>query len=109
MKLLPLLFHHDLMMVMITVMISISQWTVVDAQIPIPARYDGFVYGKDGGPDWIQVEAFFDPLCPDSSASWPPLKQAIRFYAHHHYNVSLIVHTFSLPSVLSLSLSGWQD
>ncbi|PKA60403.1 hypothetical protein AXF42_Ash008463 [Apostasia shenzhenica] len=65
------------------------------AQSPIPARYDGFVFGGDSA--WkgsVMVEAFFDPMCPDSRDSWPPLKQALLFYQSR---VSLIVHPFPLP------------
>ncbi|KAG6507248.1 uncharacterized protein LOC121980916 [Zingiber officinale] len=66
------------------------------AQVPIPPRIDGFVYGADP-PVWgksVVVEAFFDPVCPDSRDSWPPLKKALRHYSHR---LSLVVHTFALP------------
>uniref|UniRef100_M1CV47 Uncharacterized protein n=1 Tax=Solanum tuberosum TaxID=4113 RepID=M1CV47_SOLTU len=58
---------------------------------------DGFLYGGDGKIDItksIVIEAFLDPVCPDSRDSWPPLKKAL-----HHYGsrVSLVVHTFPLP------------
>ncbi|XP_062225269.1 uncharacterized protein LOC133923959 [Phragmites australis] len=66
------------------------------AQIPIPARTDGFVYaGKP--PAWGQtvvVEAFFDPVCPDSRDAWPPLKKAVE---HYGSRVSVVVHLFPLP------------
>ncbi|XP_020272303.1 uncharacterized protein LOC109847487 [Asparagus officinalis] len=62
----------------------------------IPSKYDGFPYG-DGFvslTESILVDAFLDPLCPDSRDSWPPLKKVIRDYSPH---VSLIVHPFPLP------------
>ncbi|KAL0923533.1 hypothetical protein M5K25_007594 [Dendrobium thyrsiflorum] len=65
------------------------------AQTPIPAKYDGFVYG--GGSLWkglVIIEAFLDPMCPDSRDSWPPLKQTLEFY---YPRVSLAVHPFALP------------
>ncbi|WOL16796.1 hypothetical protein Cni_G25584 [Canna indica] len=68
----------------------------VEAQVPIPIQIDGFVY-RGAPPVWgksVVVEAFFDPLCPDSRASWPPLKQALRHYSRL---VSLVVHPFALP------------
>lgn len=71
--------------------------TLVGAQYPIPAKYDGFVYkvGHHRGlVDAVLVEAFYDPMCPYSRASWPALKQAVDHYGHR---VSLIVHTFPLP------------
>ncbi|KAJ8772674.1 hypothetical protein K2173_027851 [Erythroxylum novogranatense] len=60
-----------------------------------PATYDGFVYRSyRGGPHSILIEAFYDPVCPDSRDSWPPLKQAL-----HHYgsDVWLVVHLLPLP------------
>lgn len=68
----------------------------MDAQITIPSKPGGFWYSKDSGDaNSILVEAFFDPLCPDSRDAWPPLREAI-----HHYGtpeISLVVHTFPLP------------
>ncbi|KAJ1270398.1 hypothetical protein BS78_06G049400 [Paspalum vaginatum] len=66
------------------------------AQIPIPARTDGFLYG--GKPpalgETVVVEAFFDPVCPDSRDAWPALKKAVE---HYSSRVSLVVHLFPLP------------
>ncbi|XAR64220.1 hypothetical protein NMG60_11024479 [Bertholletia excelsa] len=65
------------------------------AQASIPARFDGFVYeNRPIGVDSIMIEAFMDPVCPDSRDSWPPLKQALDYYGPR---VSLIVHPFALP------------
>ncbi|CAO2833765.1 unnamed protein product [Amaranthus hypochondriacus] len=68
---------------------------VVDAQY-VPAKFDGFVYGnpKKFNPENILIEAFFDPVCPDSRDAWPPLKHVLQHYGN---NVSLIVHPFPLP------------
>eukprot|EP00268_Persea_americana_P051209 TRINITY_DN5635_c0_g1_i4.p1 TRINITY_DN5635_c0_g1~~TRINITY_DN5635_c0_g1_i4.p1 ORF type:complete len:284 (+),score=37.50 TRINITY_DN5635_c0_g1_i4:32-883(+) len=87
------LFHK-----LILFLFFISQRTVVvDGQVPIPPRYDGFVYRKSQGTESIVVEAFFDPLCPDSRDAWPPLKQALTYYASNRCSLSLIVHPFPLP------------
>ncbi|RWW21359.1 hypothetical protein GW17_00014494 [Ensete ventricosum] len=62
----------------------------------IPTRYDGFYY-SGGGENWkdaIVVDAFLDPLCPDSRDAWPPLKQVVRLYSPH---LAVIVHPFPLP------------
>ncbi|CAL5349447.1 unnamed protein product [Camellia sinensis] len=68
---------------------------IVDAQVTTPAKFDGFVYkNRPVSIDSIMIEAFFDPVCPDSRDSWPPLKQALDFYGPR---VSLIVHPFALP------------
>lgn len=70
---------------------------VADAQLPIPARFDGFVYTNSrASPDSIFIEAFFDPVCPDSRDAWPPLKQLLD---HYGSRLSLVVHPFALPSV----------
>ncbi|XP_077246675.1 uncharacterized protein LOC143886544 [Tasmannia lanceolata] len=66
----------------------------VSAQVPIPAKYDGFVYRTEDSQSSIMIEAFFDPLCPDSRDAWPPLKQALKYYSNR---LSLIVHPFALP------------
>ncbi|KAL2895323.1 L-2 4-diaminobutyric acid acetyltransferase [Bienertia sinuspersici] len=73
---------------------SKSKW-VVEAQL-IPAKFDGFVHGnpKKFNPESILIEAFFDPVCPDTRDSWPPLKKVLHFYGS---KVSLIVHPFPLP------------
>ncbi|URE19853.1 ribonuclease P MRP 25kDa, partial [Musa troglodytarum] len=62
----------------------------------IPTRYDGFYYSGEVG-DWkdvIVVDAFLDPLCPDSRDAWPPLKQVVRLYSPR---LVVIVHPFPLP------------
>ncbi|KAK9740059.1 hypothetical protein RND81_03G008000 [Saponaria officinalis] len=62
----------------------------------ISARFDGFVFGKttEFNPNNILIEAFFDPVCPDSRDAWPPLKEALL---HYGSRVSLTVHPFPLP------------
>lgn len=71
----------------------------VQAQLVPPVKQDGFFYqpGRRFDQDTILIEAFFDPVCPDSRDSWPPLKQAL-----HHYGsrVALLLHLLPLPSVL---------
>lgn len=73
-------------------MVSVSR-----AQIPIPAKPDGFVYG--GKPlawgETVVVEAFLDPVCPDSRDAWPPLKKVVEHYGGSR--VSVVVHLFPLP------------
>lgn len=65
-------------------------------QSSIPTAADGFWYGEDTaeGEEKVFIEAFFDPVCPDSRDSWPPLKKVVDEYASR---VSLVVHTFPLP------------
>ncbi|XP_031265439.1 uncharacterized protein LOC116123845 [Pistacia vera] len=67
----------------------------VQAQSLPPAKYDGFVYkSRPVHSDTIMVEAFFDPVCPDSRDAWPSLKQALE---HYSPRVSLVVHLLPLP------------
>ncbi|KAM3277221.1 hypothetical protein ACQJBY_045201 [Aegilops geniculata] len=69
---------------------------VLQAQASVPPRYDGFAYGV-GAAAWkdaVLVEAFLDPLCPDSRDAWHPLRLAVERYSPM---VSLIVHPFPLP------------
>ncbi|XP_074325389.1 uncharacterized protein LOC141663455 [Apium graveolens] len=66
-----------------------------EAQVRIPGRYDGFVYSlPETQQHFISIEAFVDPVCPDSRDSWPPLKQLVH---HHSSSILLIVHPFPLP------------
>ncbi|KAI3472794.1 hypothetical protein Pfo_031031 [Paulownia fortunei] len=61
----------------------------------IPPKQDGFWYGeKRAEEDHVLIEAFFDPVCPDSRDSWPLLKKALQQYGSR---VTLVVHTFPLP------------
>ncbi|XXG61901.1 hypothetical protein AAC387_Pa05g0391 [Persea americana] len=94
------LFHKPILF-----LFFISQRAVVvDGQVPIPPKYDGFVYRKSHGTESIVVEAFFDPLCPDSRDAWPPLKQALTYYVSNRCSLSLIAHPFPLPSIVASSL-----
>ncbi|CAH1435418.1 unnamed protein product [Lactuca virosa] len=69
---------------------------LIRSQSIYPSRYDGFVYKKRAAStDTVLIEAFYDPVCPDSRDSWAPLKQAVDHYGPTV--VSLIVHTFPLP------------
>nr|CAD1830558.1 unnamed protein product [Ananas comosus var. bracteatus] len=88
---LPLRFRPFVVVVVVVVVVAVVLGTS-HGQTSIPRRYDGFAYG--GAAAWddsVVVEAFFDPLCPDSRDSWPPLKRAIERFAPR---VSLIVHPF---------------
>ncbi|XP_023877914.1 uncharacterized protein LOC111990370 [Quercus suber] len=67
----------------------------VGAQTLPPARTDGFVYKNHRvNSDTIIIEAFYDPVCPDSRDSWPPLKKALHYFGSHTW---LVVHLLPLP------------
>lgn len=61
--------------------------------IPVPARYDGFVVGDAAAP--ISLEAHFDPLCPDCAAAWPTVKNVMAHYGPSALKFNL--HVFPLP------------
>ncbi|VAH41233.1 unnamed protein product [Triticum turgidum subsp. durum] len=69
------------------------------AQVPVPARTEGFVYGGQAwAPAWgeaVVVEAFFDPVCPDSRDAWPELRRAADHFGARR--VAVVVHLFPLP------------
>eukprot|EP00455_Lapot_gusevi_P048458 TRINITY_DN669_c0_g1_i1.p1 TRINITY_DN669_c0_g1~~TRINITY_DN669_c0_g1_i1.p1 ORF type:complete len:279 (+),score=107.33 TRINITY_DN669_c0_g1_i1:59-838(+) len=69
----------------------------VYAQVPIPPRYDGFAQGSPSSP--IQLEAFFDLLCPDCKQAWPNVKQVLSYYnaPNQPSNIRFYLHTFPLP------------
>ncbi|GFP97733.1 hypothetical protein PHJA_001917400 [Phtheirospermum japonicum] len=70
-------------------------FSTISGQSSIPTKQDGFWYGKKKAHEGrVLIEAFFDPVCPDSRDSWPPLKKALQKYGSR---VSLAVHTFPLP------------
>jgi len=65
----------------------------VNAQTPIPPRYDGFAFGGPSSAP-ILLEGFFDVLCPDCAAGWPTINKVI---AHYGNQLNFIMHTFPLP------------
>lgn len=79
----------------------------VNAQVTLPSRQDGFWYkNRIANTESILIEAFFDPLCPDSRDSWPPLKLALQ---HYGSRLSLVVHPFPLPYVCSFLNFTWKN
>ncbi|GER40854.1 thioredoxin superfamily protein [Striga asiatica] len=59
------------------------------------AGQNGLWYGdKSLKAGQILIEAFFDPVCPDSRNSWPPLKEVLKYYGDR---VKLITRLFPLP------------
>ncbi|KAH7352141.1 hypothetical protein KP509_19G031900 [Ceratopteris richardii] len=65
------------------------------AGIPIPPRYDGFIFSDTSSSSSpVLLEAFIDPLCSDSADAWPTVK---RIAQHFQDDLMLIVHPFPLP------------
>ncbi|XP_044460112.1 uncharacterized protein [Triticum aestivum] len=78
------------------------------AQVPVPARTNGFVYGGQAwAPAWgeaVVVEAFFDPLCPDSRDAWPPLRRAADHFGARR--VAVVIHLFPLPAAVVAKIAN---
>ncbi|XP_022144362.1 uncharacterized protein LOC111014065 [Momordica charantia] len=69
--------------------------TTALAQNLPPPKFDGFPYGnRTYDFDTVLIEAFYDPVCPDSRDSWPPLKKALDYYGSR---VRLVIHLLPLP------------
>ncbi|KAJ8439796.1 hypothetical protein Cgig2_029056 [Carnegiea gigantea] len=87
------------------VLLSVQLKWGVQAQM-VPPWFDGFVYGDTAefNPENILIEAFFDPVCPDTRDAWPSLKQALDFYGSR---LSLIVHPFPLPYHDNAFVTSW--
>lgn len=81
--------------------------TTALAQNLPPPKFDGFPYGnRTYDFDTVLIEAFYDPVCPDSRDSWPPLKKALDYYGSR---VRLVIHLLPLPWVnllLSIALDS---
>ncbi|RHY55636.1 hypothetical protein DYB38_003133 [Aphanomyces astaci] len=68
---------------------------VVDAQVPIPSKPLGFTYGNGSADAAVQLEVFFDLLCPDSKAAYPALQQLAGNLSSSQFR--LRIHQFPLP------------
>jgi protein-disulfide isomerase len=64
------------------------------AQVPIPNRPLGFIYGEADRAS-VVLDCFFDLLCPDSKAAWPAVKQVAKHYGPGNLQVRL--QPFPLP------------
>ncbi|WAR03467.1 hypothetical protein MAR_010025 [Mya arenaria] len=64
-------------------------------QMIIPPRPLGFVYGNGSNDAFIHLDAHFGPLCPDSKAALPNLKQVADYYGG--MKLKLTLHMFPLP------------
>lgn len=68
---------------------------VVTAQVPIPKRKLGFIYGDVKGLTPVNIDAFLGPLCPDSKLCYPTLLQLADHYGPEV--LTLRMHMFPLP------------
>ncbi|XP_073023431.1 uncharacterized protein [Primulina eburnea] len=67
----------------------------IEASAQSLVKQEGFWFGdQPASAESILIEAFFDPVCPDTRDSWPPLRTALK---HYGSAVALVVYTFPLP------------
>ncbi|CAN0871913.1 hypothetical protein LINGRAHAP2_LOCUS9973 [Linum grandiflorum] len=86
--------HLNFLIALCFFIVSTGQSGVESQSLP-SSKYDGFLYNNGPvDPNPILIEAFFDPVCPDSRDSWPPLKQALNYYGSR---VLLRLHLLPLP------------
>ncbi|XP_022311396.2 uncharacterized protein LOC111116698 [Crassostrea virginica] len=66
-------------------------------EVPIPPRPLGYVhaYGQTTNLTAVQIDAFLDPLCPDSKQAFPTLLQVANHYGPDV--LTLRLHMFPLP------------
>ncbi|XP_073147827.1 uncharacterized protein [Henckelia pumila] len=68
---------------------------LIEAPAQSLVKQEGFWFGdQPASSESILIEAFFDPVCPDTRDSWSPLKTALD---HYGSAVALVVYTFPLP------------
>lgn len=102
----PFLLIISATLFLIIISSSSSSLHGAEAALIPPAKFDGFVYKNQRAihEESIIIEAFFDPVCPDSRDAWPPLKRALQ---HYGTRLSLILHPFALPYVTLSTLLGF--
>ncbi|XP_061167258.1 uncharacterized protein LOC133176107 [Saccostrea echinata] len=76
--------------------VSISMFAHAQ-EVPIPPRTLGYVYayGTRTNLTAVTIDAFFDPLCPDSKQAFPTLLQVANHYGPDV--LTLRLHMFPLP------------
>ena len=68
---------------------------VVSSQLIIPHHPLGYVYSNGSLSAPINVDVHMGPLCPDSSATFPTIKQVADHYTRD--TLKLTLHEFPLP------------
>ncbi|KAA0148818.1 hypothetical protein FNF29_06443 [Cafeteria roenbergensis] len=65
-------------------------------EVPIPSAPDGFRYNVTSNRTApVQIEGYFDLMCPDTRAAWPALKSALDSF--DPASVAFTMHLFPLP------------
>ena len=82
---------------MICTFVMVALCALASAQtVPIPARPDGYALeGFANTSAEVQIDAYYDLMCPDSKASWPVVKEAISSFSSAQ--ILFRFHTFPLP------------
>lgn len=78
-----------------TCVLFVAIFCLTAAQVPIPKRKLGYVFGEVKGLTAVNVDAFMGPLCPDSKQTFPTLLQLASHYGPGV--LTLRMHMFPLP------------
>eukprot|EP00898_Chlorokybus_atmophyticus_P005757 jgi/Chlat1/6182/Chrsp42S05731 len=89
------LCQHNVSLVFVFVLLTTTA-VVINAQIPIPKRPEGFPFNPTIKGSSVVIDGFFDPLCPDCRSAWPELK-AVLMTKSYSDQVNFLLHTFPLP------------
>lgn len=66
-----------------------------DAQVPIPTKPVGFVYGNGSRDAPVQIGVYIDLACPDSKMTFPTMLQVADMYPKDKLRMKFLV--FPLP------------
>ncbi|TMW56209.1 hypothetical protein Poli38472_008857 [Pythium oligandrum] len=75
--------------------VTLAVLSAVQAQLPIPGKPPGFVYGKGSAGAGVQLESYIDLLCPDSKSAFPGLKKLAEYYEPDQFRLTFVL--FPLP------------
>ncbi|KAK3781684.1 hypothetical protein RRG08_043594 [Elysia crispata] len=78
--------------ILLTAAILILQWETTAAQLSIPSRSLGFLYGGSGQRPEVQIVAYLDPTCPDSKAVYPTLIKVADYYTSDQLQFRMHLH-----------------
>lgn len=76
------------------------------SEVPVPPRPQGYVYAYSQSNNLtdLQIDAFFDPLCPESKQAFPTLLQVANHYGPDV--MTLRLHMFPLPYIRNSFLAS---
>lgn len=82
----------------LTSIVVLAAWyflSLTSAQVPIPNKPLGFVYGNGSHDAPIHIDVFLDLACPDSKVAFPVMKQVAAAYGSQTVRIKFFI--FPLP------------